>query len=404
MGGSLATGVHTFVHLRNNKIWCTPQNVPTSHYELQNQCEQHLVYLGYGIFLHMQRRPTIPAILGMVSGKDPATQQLLLVSVNKTIKSDTGLTGTTDGKNQVAKVSKASAAAGSESQLSHLEAEMKPDLDVNTRPTKKSMVEVTPFQVVLTRLTKQQIDRYVKQPIIQSVRTSKNTDKCISTVRLSPVRTRSMTTKARNSAYKRWIISGQPSKLLARNYVLQVHRHILRKHHHHLYIKCRVKGCNPTYVTFNRVKDLNAHHQLYHPNSHYKCHQCKKTVHTPSTWRYHQYCQHPRLHKCGDCDKLFLFKSTLKQHHRSHISQRLFKCFHGGCYISYKHPQDLSRHAAMHQQITFDCDMCDKTFKQKRLLKHHEVVHTNDQLYQCPLCGQYFKHNNQLYRHKKKYH
>ena len=57
---SLATGVHTFVHLRNNKIWCTLQNVPTSHYELQNQCEQHLVYLGYGIFLRMQRRPTIP--------------------------------------------------------------------------------------------------------------------------------------------------------------------------------------------------------------------------------------------------------------------------------------------------------------------------------------------------------
>ena len=392
------------MHLRNNKIWCTLQNVPTSHYELQNQCEQHLVYLGYGIFLHMQRRPTIPAILGTVSGEDPATQQLLLASVGKTIKSDIELTGTTDGRNQLTKVSKASAAAGSESQLSRLEAEMKLDPDVNTRPTKKSMVQVTPFQVVLTRLTKQQIEKYVKQPRIQSVRTSKNTDKCIQTVRSSPVRTHSMMTKARKSAHKRRIISGQPSKLFARNYVFQVHRHILWKHRHHLYIKCRVKGCNLAYVTFNRVKDLNAHHQLYHPNSHYKCRQCKKTVHTPSTWRYHQYCQCLRLHKCGDCNKFFLFKSTLKQHHHSHISQRLFKCFHGGCYMSYKHLQDLSRHAAMHQQITFECDLCDKTFKQKRLLKRHEVVHTNDQPYQCPHCGQCFKHNNQLYRHKKKYH
>ena len=85
---SLATGVHTFVHLRNNKIWCTLKNVPTSHYEPQNKCEQHLVYLGYGIFRHMQRRPTIPAILGTVSGQDPATQQLLLASVGKTIKVD----------------------------------------------------------------------------------------------------------------------------------------------------------------------------------------------------------------------------------------------------------------------------------------------------------------------------
>ena len=319
--------------------------------------------------------------------------------MGKTIKSDTGhigLTGSTDGRNQltkVTKVSKASAAAGSESQLSHLETEMKPDLDANTRPTKKSMVQVTPFQVVLTRLTKQQIKSYVKLPRIQSVRTSKNTDKCIQTVRSSPVRTHSMMTKARKSAHKRQIISGQPSKLFARNYVFQVHRHILWKHRRRLYIKCRVKGCNLAYVTFNRIKDLNVHHRLYHPNLHYKSHQCKKTVHTPSTWRYHQYCQCLRLHKCGDLNKFFLFKSTLRQHCRSHISQRLFKCFNGGCYMSYKHPQDLSRHAAMYQQITFECDLCDKTFKQKRLLKRHEVVHTNDQLYQCPHCGQCFKHN-----------
>ena len=52
---SLATGVHTFVHLKNNKVWCTLKNVPTAHHELQTHCEQHLVYLGFGIFLHMQK-------------------------------------------------------------------------------------------------------------------------------------------------------------------------------------------------------------------------------------------------------------------------------------------------------------------------------------------------------------
>ena len=88
------------------------------------------------------------------------------------------------------------------------------------------------------------------------------------------------------------------------------------------------------------------------------------------------------------------YKSTLKQYRCRHVSQRLFKCFHGGCYRSYKHPQDLSRHTATHQQITFECDLCDKTFKQKRLLKHHEAVNTNAQPYVCPHCDQCFKHNN----------
>ena len=213
---SLTTGVHIFVHLKNNKIWCTLKHVPTSHHELQNMCEQHLVYLGYGIFLHMQRRPTAPVILGTVSGADPATQQLLLASVGKSIKSEIGLTGTTYRKTQS---TKASAATGSELQLSHLEAEMKPDPDVDTQPIKQSIVQVTPFQVVLTRLTKQQIERYTKQPRIQSVRTPKNTDTCAQTVKSSPVRTHSMTTKVRKSAHKRRLISGQPSKLIALNYV-----------------------------------------------------------------------------------------------------------------------------------------------------------------------------------------
>ena len=69
-----------------------------------------------------------------VSSADPATQQLLLASVGKSIKPDTELTGTTDDKKQS---TKASAAAGSESQLPCLEAEMKPDPDVYLWPTKQ---------------------------------------------------------------------------------------------------------------------------------------------------------------------------------------------------------------------------------------------------------------------------
>ena len=72
--------------------------------------------------------------------------------------------------------------------------------------------------------------------------------------------------------------------------------------------------------------------------------------------------------------------------------------------MSYKHPQDLERHTTAHQLIKFECEMCDKAFNQKRLLKHHAVVHTNVMPYHCWICNTGFKHNNQLYRHKKKYH
>ena len=112
--------------------------------------------------------------------------------MGKSIKPDTELTGTTDDK----KLStNASAATSSESQLPRLEAEMKPDPDVYLWLTKQSMVQVTPFQVLLTRLTKQQIEKCTKQPKTLSDRTPKNTDTRDQTLRSSPVRTHSMTTK-----------------------------------------------------------------------------------------------------------------------------------------------------------------------------------------------------------------
>ena len=38
----------------------------------------------------------------------------------------------------------------------------------------------------------------------------------------------------------------------------------------------------------------------------------------------------------------------------------------------------------------------------KRLLKRHIVVHQNITPYTCEKCNKGFKHNNQLYRHRKK--
>ena len=106
--------------------------------------------------------------------------------MGKSIKLDTELTATTDDKKPP---TKASAATSSESQLPRLGAEMKPDPDVYLRLTKQSVVQVTPFQVLLTRLTKQQIKKYTKQPKTLSVRTPKNTDTSDQTLRSSPVRT-----------------------------------------------------------------------------------------------------------------------------------------------------------------------------------------------------------------------
>ena len=124
---SIATGVHTMVHLKN-KLSCTLCDKPQSHEEMLNHCEKHLVYLSPGIFLHLEKRPpcTLDAlpILGTISSDDPATQRELLHCVGVTIKAESAFTGTTPMP-KLSKHPKASAATGSKEQLERVEAEMK---------------------------------------------------------------------------------------------------------------------------------------------------------------------------------------------------------------------------------------------------------------------------------------
>ena len=115
------------VHLKT-KMWCTLCDKPQSHKEMLNCCEKHLVYLGFDIFLHLEKKP-LPTldtllILGTVSSDDPATQKELLHCVGVTIKAESAFTGTTPMPS-MSKYPKASAAAGSKARLERVEAEMK---------------------------------------------------------------------------------------------------------------------------------------------------------------------------------------------------------------------------------------------------------------------------------------
>ena len=109
---SMATGSHTAVHMRNNKVWSTLKDMPTSHDELIHQCDKHLVYLGLGVFLQLKERVTVD-ILGTITGQDPETQKLLVASVTQSIKHEEHV----DSEMHVLPKKHATAAAGSAAQL-----------------------------------------------------------------------------------------------------------------------------------------------------------------------------------------------------------------------------------------------------------------------------------------------
>ena len=208
------------------------------------------------------------------------------------------------------------------------------------------MVETCPFEVRIRRLTTKEIEKYtVHKPTICpcTIKPSENT------IRSSLVMTWSMAKRKLNRGQNQHTISGHPSQLpTQQKSTFKVRRHILCRHKYKTNMKCRVKNCALSCITFHTVKALNTHHRTYHSHISYKCQKCKKMIYTLSTWRFHMYCQKPKVYKCEHCDDQFMFRSKLKQYKRKHFSQNLLKCFYGGSTVSYKHPQDLKRHTVVH--------------------------------------------------------
>ena len=142
-----------------------------------------------------------------------------------------------------------------------------------------------------------------------------------------------------------------------------------------MYLKCRIPRCKLAYVTHHSVRSLNAHHRTYHSGVTYTCAMCSKLLTTPTTMKWHMHSHSSQVYKCNKCDKKFVYRSKLRQHCHSHLKQRLYQCYHRKCQQKYCHPQDLARHTLTHTMKTFECDLCEKTFKQKRLLRRHEAIH-----------------------------
>ena len=56
LGLNYLMGSHTMVHLHGNRLWTTLQD-KLNHDEMVLKCDFHLVYLGWGIFAELCKRP-----------------------------------------------------------------------------------------------------------------------------------------------------------------------------------------------------------------------------------------------------------------------------------------------------------------------------------------------------------
>ena len=356
---SIVTGRHACVHLRNGRMWSTLRSVPLNHDEHVSMCNLHLVYLGFGAFLHLVPRPVLDIkegdlpILGHVVGEDPETKNELTRKAIKEEKID-----------EPKEPSIATAAAGSALQLPRVERELNMPSTTFLASRSTSSVEhpqasekliaiCKPLSVSLIRLCKSEIKKYqctnikVKSSLTSRVQPYKvkiwklplRHDQSIQLKQFSqPDREEKLVLQkpTRKLAQTQW--KGFVKQVKRRVHVFNVQRHILKRHHTKAYLKCRVQGCCMVYVTFHSVRSATAHHLLHHPFVTYKCSMCTKIAPTPNSLRLHMYYHKDKQYKCNVCNQKFVYRSKLKQHKHMHTKLKMYECFHGGCNKRYRHP------------------------------------------------------------------
>jgi len=85
---------------------------------------------------------------------------------------------------------------------------------------------------------------------------------------------------------------------------------------------------------------------------------------------------------CPYCPRLFLRKSVLNRHLRSHMDQKPFRCLH--CPKSFRKKGNLAKHLRSHlRQKTFRCKHCGKVFNSRTEFSSHLKTHEAPSCFHC---------------------
>ena len=109
-----------------------------------------------------------------------------------------------------------------------------------------------------------------------------------------------------------------------------------------------------------------------------------------------------KKYKCPGCEKLFLEKKHMKEHHAIvHEGKEPFMC--KKCKKTFNASLYLRRHKCKATlNIQHKCAVCEKVFKSAGYLNDHALNHSIELSYACNKCGKRFKHRQSRNRHSNR--
>ena len=177
--------------------------------------------------------------------------------------------------------------------------------------------------------------------------------------------------------------------------------------HEKMHTDPKPKICDKCGKRFPNTTSLRLHVANMHVEERdkYQCSKCPKMFLSSSSLQYHMRSAHePTVSfPCLTCNKTFKQKRLLKIHEVTHSDSRDIKC--DKCDASFKRKSDLKRHMKTHgKAYTHFCAICNKGFNEKRKLLEHENTHSDFRPYACSICEYRCNSKSNLPRHMKIHH